>query len=68
MKSCVRIIAVIVCITGVIMLFGETEALADQIWLWLKGAGLIGLSLLLYALTGKDETNVEEVYREEDWR
>ena len=68
MKSCVRIIAVIICITGVIMLFGETEALADQIWLWLKGAGLIGLSLLLYALTGKDEEDAEEMHGNENWR
>ena len=58
MKHVVGFIAVVMGIIGLIMLFGEVdiaEPMSSQVWLWLKGIGLIALAVLLYGIAARDE-------------
>ena len=58
MKYILGFIAVMMGIIGLIMLFGEvdiTEPMSSQVWLWLKGIGLIVVAVLLYAVANRNE-------------
>jgi len=58
MKYILGFIAVMVGMIGLIMLFGEvdiTEPMSAQVWLWLKGIGLIAVAVLLYAVANRNE-------------
>ena len=58
MKYVVGFIAVVMGMIGLIMLFGEVdiaEPMSSQVWLWLKGIGLIALAVLLYGIAARDE-------------
>ena len=58
MKHVVGFIAVMVGLIGLIMLFGEvdiTEPMSAQVWLWLKGIGLMVVAVLLYAVANRNE-------------
>lgn len=62
MKHVVGFIAVMMGIIGLIMLFGEvdiTEPMSAQVWLWLKGIGLIVVATVLYAIANRDEKKGE---------
>lgn len=56
MKYILGFIAVMMGMIGLIMLFGEvdiTEPISSQVWLWLKGIGLIVVATVLYAIAEK---------------
>lgn len=58
MKHVVGFIAVMMGMIGLIMLFGEvdiTEPMSAQVWLWLKGIGLMVVAVLLYAVANRNE-------------
>ena len=58
MKHVVGFVTVVMGLIGFIMLFGEvdiTEPMSSQVWLWLKGIGLIALATLLYGIAARDE-------------